>query len=161
MVRLIYGNISCHSLFNNNNTAGKLPSNPCHNLDLLNKHKASLSLCKDDVQSGWGGGGGEGQEESFLNDNRIPEISSQVKYLQFEHFSAILAKEYSKLTYLGNNMKSEINWVKFFFQERLDRLPKQNGGERTGQDIKESSGKKIKIGSGGGWGRGATLDLSS
>ena len=60
MVRLIYGNISCHSLFNNNNTAGKLPSYPCHNLDLLNKLKASLSLCKDDVQSGWGGGGGEG-----------------------------------------------------------------------------------------------------
>lgn len=101
---------------------------------------------------GWGGaGGGEGQEESFLNDNRIPEISSQVKYLQFEHFSAILAKEYSKLTYLGNNLKSKINWVKFFFQERLCRLPKQNGEERTGQDIRESSGKKIKIGSSGGW----------
>ena len=60
MVRLIYGNISCHSLFNNNNTAGKLPSYPCHNLDLLNKLKASLSLCKDDVLSRWGGGGGEG-----------------------------------------------------------------------------------------------------
>lgn len=61
MVRLIYGNISCHSLFNNNNTAGTLQSNPCHNLDLLNKHKASLSLCKDSVQSGGGGGGGGGR----------------------------------------------------------------------------------------------------
>ena len=59
MVRLIYGNISCHSLFDNNK-AGKLQNNPCHNLDLLNKHKASLSLCKDNVQSrgrgGWGAG---------------------------------------------------------------------------------------------------------
>lgn len=80
MVRLIYGNISCHSLFNNNNRAGKLQSNPCHNLYLLNKHKASLSLCKDNVQSRGGGGkrgeegGGIGRELS--NDNRIPEISS-------------------------------------------------------------------------------------
>ena len=54
-------NFAANPLFNNNNRAGKLQSNPCHNLYLLNKHKASLSLCKDNVQSR-GGGGKRGEE---------------------------------------------------------------------------------------------------